>query len=73
MEDEREELQADIEKLQHTLEEDSSLWQYDIVGSDDDIDSDDDDALFIDLEKHGSATASVASLSVRSAGKVFRK
>ncbi|KAK7095295.1 uncharacterized protein [Littorina saxatilis] len=68
MEDEREELQADIEKLQHTLEEDSSLWQYDIVGSDDDIDSDDDDALFIDLEKHGSATASVASLSLRSAG-----
>ena len=69
MADEREELEADIEKLHHTLEEDRNQWQYDdIVDSDDDSD-DEDDALYIDLEKQGSATASVASASARSAGE----
>lgn len=68
MDSERVELEADIEKLHHTLEEDRNQWQYDyIVDSDDD--SDEDDALYIDLDKHGSATASVASLSARSAGR----
>ncbi|KAL8562420.1 hypothetical protein ACOMHN_066134 [Nucella lapillus] len=69
MEEERVELEADIEKLHHTLEEDRNQWQYDyIVDSDDDDSEEDDDALYIDLEKQGSAAASVASISVQSAG-----
>ncbi|XP_076436338.1 uncharacterized protein LOC143275898 [Babylonia areolata] len=69
MDRERVELEADIQKLHHTLEEDRNQWQYDyLVDSDDDDSEDDDDALYIDLDKQGSTAASVASLSARSAG-----
>lgn len=68
MDDERVELQADIERLQHTLEEDRNQWQDDYIFDSDD-DSDEEDALYIDLDKHGSASASVASVLAQSPGR----
>ena len=69
METDKEELEADIEKLQHTLEEDRNQFQYDYAVVSSDEDESDDDALFIDMEKKGSLPASLYSTSLRSVGK----
>lgn len=68
--DERVELEADIEKIHHTLEADRSQWQFDDY-DDSDEDSDDEDNLCIDLETQPSASVSVASVSARSGGIII--